>query len=1280
MSSSKNSNDHRQTTQEPGSYYRPLLQLDNSPSWTTEHSSLAHLGRPNSPPNIELSPSHIQHEVIADDDDDPPTKHEGRILSATPTPIVSPTPRSASSALSPSPPTFHGHTRSPVLARQPTMLENFSRTVRNYVPTSIPVPTAAPSPPRVSRPVSFGSFMGANQGHSPSHSAERESLADSPSDRRIVHHSPSQPFSRTRRSLVDSPDAQMETLGPEDGDVIHGNHLLTGYPTVAEGDNVLWSRWDSLPQPSSKPRRVLFLGYSSGFQMWDCTNLASVSEVLNLSDPSWGHVTFVGVLPPPLADDGQLTSLRPLIGVISNIRGQSVMIIYSLRSYEVVKRLPFHNVSSFASSNYFTVIVGPKKHFSISASYSQITFQSTTNPPTLHVLSSASLTILHTISSSSIFAYSRTSTHKPNTNNIVSLSGIDTHDLDDVLSPDDPAPIYSLSHRLLAFTAQPPRSDSPHGPTALQPCTHTRASSTPFGISQADLGNAAIKVGGSVLSGMKSLGGMAYNAATEYARSRSGMSPVTVTPASPRVREDSPRRLLSPQGDHPASVMSGVSNLFFSRSAPAASGGKHDQVHGPHLRGAATTGDATPSSDVEDGRDLWRGQNMSTSGSYVKILDLGPLVNSRASSHPQVITEFVAAKHQPISHLKFTHDGNALLVGPKDGQVVRIFQLRRRAHVLRGMSGGVEAGYSGGGCGSWKEGKNAGAGVGAALGTIPVPNWTPPPPSSEEDAPWHVYSLRRGRTSAVVQDMEVSPDGRWAAVGTGKGTVHIFAINPYGGQPDLRSHMDTRIWNVDKPQPLSVELTPIARLRSTRATGANGFRSDLSFTFVGGGEMTLPTSLLPPQMASSPSTSSGRSDIPSSHLSHRHHNFKDVLVFDASGGVLSLRRITLEQRPRESGIPFSSPIASLATSISLPGVGAAGRLSASPPTQTLSRDVARKRSGLTQQMLEAATELVGKESTVATWQLKRRYDWREVKRVVHEVGDQPKPGSSNSLAHAELSTCARAPGLVPRSIYLSHQFLFYTLGEDYHALIRRHRLAISGAKIDVRKEVEASAFAGSSEAQFVEDLTFPSDHPHARSHPHSHTHSHAHLHLHTHGGASSFDEPLANAMSADMAYDLSAGGRVTIPMLPNGAAQQSVRARTGTSWSGLGARAALSGMSMSGEIPVRVMEGVGGMIRREMDRVRGGRERAAGAVRGGERRDPLEFDEQEEDFGEGIPVGEGDGEGGGDGEDLWHAWSEEDGLAVDEAERFDDVLGIMDEDQVPATSGKGASAGLGGEW
>ena len=308
-----------------------------------------------------------------------------------------------------------------------------------------------------------------------------------------------------------------------------------------------------------------------------------------------------------------------------------------------------------------------------------------------------------------------------------------------------------------------------------------------------------------MLSGVKSLGGMAYNAAAEYARSSSGITPVT--PASPRVRDSSTRPLLSTQGGQPASAMSGMSNLFFSRSAPAGTSGDHDHDHvnghgHSHLRGATTTGDATPTSEVEDGRD----RNAFSSGFYVKVLDLRPLMNSCASSHPQMVTEFVATRHQPISHLAFTHDGNTLIVGPRDGQVVRVFQIRR-AHVLRGVRDGIEGGCNKG-VGSGKEGKSVVAG--AELGSVPVANWMQSPSSSEEDAPWHVYSLRRGRTSAVIQDMQVSPDGRWVAVGTGKGTVHVFAVNPYGGQPDLRSHMDIKIWNVDKPVRL---LTLISRFQ-----------------------------------------------------------------------------------------------------------------------------------------------------------------------------------------------------------------------------------------------------------------------------------------------------------------------------------------------------------------------------------------------------------------------------------------------------------------------------------
>ena len=96
-----------------------------------------------------------------------------------------------------------------------------------------------------------------------------------------------------------------------------------------------------------------------------------------------------------------------------------------------------------------------------------------------------------------------------------------THDLDDTPTP---APIYSI------VSSHPAQI---HYIQLL--CNRVHISELPRAhlVSlKADLGNAMIRVGGSALSGMKSLGGMAYNAATEYWL-HFGVPPAT--PASPRV-------------------------------------------------------------------------------------------------------------------------------------------------------------------------------------------------------------------------------------------------------------------------------------------------------------------------------------------------------------------------------------------------------------------------------------------------------------------------------------------------------------------------------------------------------------------------------------------------------------------------------------------------------------------------------------------------------------------------------------------------------------------------
>lgn len=56
------------------------------------------------------------------------------------------------------------------------------------------------------------------------------------------------------------------------------------------------------------------LGYPTGLQLWDCSNLSSVAELLNLTGSQWGAVEFAGILPdPPRAATDELRQKRPLV-------------------------------------------------------------------------------------------------------------------------------------------------------------------------------------------------------------------------------------------------------------------------------------------------------------------------------------------------------------------------------------------------------------------------------------------------------------------------------------------------------------------------------------------------------------------------------------------------------------------------------------------------------------------------------------------------------------------------------------------------------------------------------------------------------------------------------------------------------------------------------------------------------------------------------------------------------------------------------------------------------
>ncbi len=270
------------------------------------------------------------------------------------------------------------------------------------------------------------------------------------------------------------------------------------------------------------------------------------------------------------------------------------------------------------------------------------------------------------------------------------------------------------------------------------------------------------------------------------------------------------------------------------------------------------------------------------------------------------------------------------------------------------------------------------------------------------------------------------------------------------------------------------------------------------------------------------------------------------------------------------------------------------------------------------------------------------------------------------LAQAELSTCSRSPRILPRSLYLSHQFTFWTLGEDYHALLRQYHFDVRGTRIHVRREVQVSVGVGLNNAsdRFVEDLD-----------------------LH-HATSSSFDEPLASALAGDLVGNHANAVPAILPMYPNGV--------SGTHTS------SLTPAFIRNSIPIRrlgdgMSEGIGRIRREISSSYNKGKVRSPSR---GPRREaveeaisvPLEFDETDEDFLSVAKGGDDDavtpalsktgvsaesrasGTSAGvddvtpstpDGEDIWQGWeSREVGQTVEEVEKFDDisVVGFLDEE------------------
>ncbi|RDB17454.1 hypothetical protein Hypma_001642 [Hypsizygus marmoreus] len=308
----------------------------------------------------------------------------------------------------------------------------------------------------------------------------------------------------------------------------------------------------------------------------------------------------------------------------------------------------------------------------------------------------------------------------------------------------------------------PPHAPSPpHGSHSRQVSTSTRSS--PGGIgsrnavggglgmgsgvaglpsTQAELGTAALRVGGSVLSGMRTLGGLAVSAArSRVAGSGSGAG-----------------------GERSGSGNGSGVGRFFSRSAPegvvtGGAWGRRREVEERQRESDRERWYSNSSSSPGTGGNspAYRHHANSTSegGYFVTVIDLAPLAGASHASSPTLVAEFMVSKDKQITRLAFSSDGCTLIIVPRDGHTLQTFQIRP----VPPFAPFVDTPND-----DTRAKRHSGIG-----------------PPARTSPPWHVYNLRRGRTSAVVEGVEWAGDGRWIAIGTRKRRTLSYSPRDFFG-------------------------------------------------------------------------------------------------------------------------------------------------------------------------------------------------------------------------------------------------------------------------------------------------------------------------------------------------------------------------------------------------------------------------------------------------------------------------------------------------------------------
>ncbi|KAI8925181.1 hypothetical protein BC831DRAFT_512707 [Entophlyctis helioformis] len=568
-----------------------------------------------------------------------------------------------------------------------------------------------------------------------------------------------------------------------------------------------WAGAACSPSPSPPSSRLLLLlGYDHGLQVWDVSDHDLATELLSLR-AGRGRVAAMQVAPTPPRSLGHggasdpFKAQRPLISFLETTAGQPAP-------------------AASASPSLVSVASDPA---------SDGRGRSCT---TAHFLSLATKQIVHSIDLGS----GTVDDMRINTNGTINLgtsirlfSLLDFSMLADFAdvhaSPLRDLPVFDQSTRLIAYT-----TTTPYIPPVPQPQRH--ASISGHGYHSADPADEFSHVSMPAMTGD---GRAALNATAAGAQAAGEVATKVAKEIASGVK------VIGEYGYHAISNYFASSAASGSTAAAAATGPRSIQRN-KHSLGIITCIGA-------GGFDQKKERKREPQDGVVVLRNLPAYASfsptqSSPTFDPLSIRGLFKPHSNPVGIIRFDPSETRMFTASVEGTTVYGWDLtglfsRARQGNSRGSnssaSNGAASGtHSGNGAGTSGSTLSMAAGSGRASSS-----GSGRPPAA--GIPQCIFRCERGYTTAVIQDLSLSLDGRWLSVSTASGTTHVFHTDfsgskAAGDQGNRSSNLSNAIGNArGRPASTSAAAPDAGRYR---ARSVSGNSSILGFGAAGHGPAT----------------------------------------------------------------------------------------------------------------------------------------------------------------------------------------------------------------------------------------------------------------------------------------------------------------------------------------------------------------------------------------------------------------------------------------------------------